>query len=88
MKSDRNYQSILNHLSIIPVSYLQQIDTYLTNLTKEINQKKQNRTTILELAGSWNDLSESDFEDFLCITKKVSEDMFNKEIEIYLENNI
>ncbi len=82
MRTDRSYQSILNHLSVIPVSYLQQLDTYLTNLTKEISKKRQNRAIILELAGSWNDLSESDFKDFLLATKNISEDMFNKEIEL------
>jgi hypothetical protein len=82
MRPDKTYQSILNHLSSIPVSYLQQVDTYLINLTREISEKRQNRTSILELAGSWDTFSESDFEDFLLATKNVSEEMFNKEIEL------
>jgi hypothetical protein len=82
MGTDKNYQSILNHLSIIPIRYLQQVEAYLTNLTKEISEKKQNRTAILGLAGSWSDFSENDFQEFLLATKQVSEGMFNKDIDL------
>lgn len=82
MKIDENYQSILNHLNTIPIIYLGQINDYLTNFKKKISKKEQNRTLILELAGSWNDMTENDFESFLLATKEVSKNMFNKEIEL------
>lgn len=82
MKSNESYQSILNHLSLIPVNYLQEVDTYLGNLNKEIRRKKQNREIILNLAGSWNDMSKDDFSEFLLTAKRVGADMFNKEVEL------
>ncbi len=81
-KSDEIYQSILSQLSVVPVDYLKQIDVYLRNLTKEIHRKEHNRAMILKFAGSWNDMSENDFNEFVQITKKESNELFNREIEL------
>lgn len=71
IQSESIYQSILSQLSLVPVDYLQQIDLYLRNLSKEIRRKQQNRALILDLAGSWNDMPETDFQSFLITTKKI-----------------
>lgn len=73
MRNEKIYQSILNQLSLVHLDYLQEVDNYLKNLIKIQNRKKQNREKILKLAGAWNDMSEEDFNEFLFITKKVSE---------------
>ncbi|NJK83397.1 MAG: hypothetical protein HC912_05845 [Saprospiraceae bacterium] len=49
----------------------------MNNLLKEISEKKQNRKAILDLAGSWSDFTEKDFQEFLDVTKQVSKDIFN-----------
>jgi hypothetical protein len=69
------YQSILSHLSLIPVDYLQRIDAYLRNFTKKVHKKEENRALILRFAGSWNDMQESDFNDFLLFRKKLNNEM-------------
>jgi Uma2 family endonuclease len=56
-------------LSLISPDNLQQVDIYLQNLTKKIQQKEQRRARILSLAGGWNDMTESEFQDFLSIAK-------------------
>ncbi|MCP5496819.1 MAG: hypothetical protein H7A23_19890 [Leptospiraceae bacterium] len=82
MRNDRIYQSILNHLSLVPIDYLQEVDIYLRNLIKILKRKEHNRKMILELAGSWNDMQEKDFNEFLFITKKIGNEMFNRDIEL------
>ncbi|MCB1160573.1 MAG: hypothetical protein H7A25_26040 [Leptospiraceae bacterium] len=76
------YQSILNHLSLIPVEYLDMVDSYLKKLALDAKAKEQNRQLILNLAGSWSDMSEEDFEDYLEITKNTRDEMFQREINL------
>ncbi|GEM_PF-2481421 len=80
--TEQTYQSILFRLSHIPVSYLQQIDDFLQHFNKEIKQREQNRTQILALAGSWNEWQEEDFQEYLQETKKVGNELFNRDIEL------
>jgi hypothetical protein len=68
-KNEKTYQSIFYHLSLISPDNLQQVDIYLQNLTKKIQQKEQPRARILSLAGGWNDMPENEFQDFLSIAK-------------------
>lgn len=68
--SEKIYQSILHKLSLVPVDHLQEVDRYLNNLTTDEEQKKQNRAKILALAGSWGDMAEDDFQDYLREAKK------------------
>jgi len=82
MKTESIYQSILNQLSQIPTSYLYQVDSYLKKLSIETHRKEKNRLMILQLAGSWNDMPENEFQDFLLITKTVQNDMFNRNISL------
>ena len=76
------YQSILNHLSLIPVEYLEMVDSYLKKLASDAKQKEKNRAMILNLAGSWNDMSEDDFNDYLKITKQTKDEMFQREVDL------
>ncbi len=79
---EKIYQSILSHLSLVPTDYLLQVDNYLQNLSKEIKRKEQNRQLILKLAGSWADMEETEFNDFLATTKKIGSEMFVKHIDL------
>ena len=72
IQSERIYQSILSQLSLVPVDSLQQIDAFLQSITKEMRQKEQTRALILNLAGSWSDMPETDFNDFVAHYKKES----------------
>lgn len=82
MQKDRVYRSILDQLGSVPKAYLKEVDTFLRNLTKEIRQKEQNRIEILDLAGSWSDMSEKEFEDYMKVVKNTRSEMFNREIEL------
>ena len=82
VESEKIYQSILLRLSRIPVDYLQQVDSYLQHFSENIEHKKQNQVEIMSLAGSWSDMSEDEFEDFLEVTKETGREMFSRDIQL------
>ena len=77
------YQSVLKKLGNVPQRYLIDIDKYLTGLLKKIEQPKlENTTVIMSFAGSWSDMAEDDFEDFLTETKNIRNNLFDRKIDI------
>lgn len=76
------YQSILGKLSTLPVGVLHQLDDFLTELqsTTQVEKETNNYQKTMALAGSWNDMSEGDFQEYLTIIE-------NKE-QIESENTI
>lgn len=80
--NDSIYQSILLRLVSIPPNYLEDVDIFLRNITAEIRQKEQNRLKILDLAGSWSDMSDRDFGDYLQVVRDTKSDMFTRNIEL------
>lgn len=61
--NENTYQSVLYRLSRIPVEALAQIDAYLENFVPENGSNPRNREAILALAGGWDEMSESDFQE-------------------------
>jgi hypothetical protein len=67
---------------MIPVNYLQQIDLYLKLFSKKVQSKPHNRTQILALAGSWNEMTEVDFQQYLHIAHQTGQELFNQKISL------
>lgn len=82
LHNEKIYQSILIHLGNIPVDSLQQVDNYLKILTQKRRSNQKDIKDILGFAGSWNDMNENDFQDFLVETKNQGVQLFNKEVEL------
>ena len=76
------YQSVLKSLSLIPEEYLVQVNAYLEKLQDRISHKEKNRQEILSLAGTWSDLSDSDFADFLDKAKESGNEVFERKIDL------
>lgn len=79
------YKSILHHLSVLPTEKLSDIDEYLRvlrlkNMTPE--EKKANASFLLTQAGGWEDMPDSEFQDFLKEVKSAGNEIFNKEVDI------
>ncbi len=71
------YRAILLKISRLPTSYLQRVDAYLHLVMQESKRDKQeNRKKILALAGGWDDMSETTFQEYLEETRKTARDMF------------
>ena len=64
------YRSILQNLSQIPEEYMTQVNTFLSSLRNKTQHKDHNREEILNLAGAWSDMSESDFKEYLKTAKE------------------
>jgi hypothetical protein len=82
LPKEKLYKSILHQLEVIPDNQLYEIDAYIKNLIAEIRDKEKNRQKILALAGSWSDMSDEDFRDFLQSIKDLRVEMFNREIQL------
>ena len=76
------YQSVLKSLSNIPEEYLVQVIAYLEKLKNRIDEKEKNRKEILSFAGSWNDMKESDFQDFLDKARSTGDELFGRNVEL------
>jgi hypothetical protein len=83
--TEQIYQSILHHLSLVPTDKLSDIEEYLRllrlrNMTPE--EKKANAEFLLSQAGTWDDMPEADFQDFLKEAKRIGNEAFSREVDI------
>ena len=76
------YKSVLRRLSQLSVEYLQLVDNYLSSLQTKLDKKEENRNAILALAGTWSDMSNEGFEDYLRVTKETGDELFNRVVEL------
>jgi hypothetical protein len=77
INNENIYQSILQELSQIPSTYLPVVDNMLKQIQKDIAKKKNNRNKIMAFAGAWEDMNESDFQDYLKATKETNIEINN-----------
>lgn len=82
MQQAELYQSVLHQLSLLPVEHLREVERYVAGLNQRSRNKKKNREAILALAGSWSDLSETDFEEIRKVAKETDASLFAREIDL------
>ncbi len=76
------YQSVLEKLSHIPVEHLKTVDDFLSDLFSKIEDKKSNQASIMSFAGSWSDMKQEDFEDFLKKSNESGNELFSRKIDL------
>ena len=76
------YQTIIEEVNQIHVAFLQDVYKILHSFALKVEHSKQNREKILELAGSWSDITDADFNDIMSEIKNDRNEMFNREIEL------
>ena len=77
------YKSVLNKLSALPVDYLWEVDKFLSELNKKEYQKGQNNTEkILSFAGTWSDMDEEDFKEYLKVARETGDQLFSREVNL------
>lgn len=75
------YQSVLRKLANLPQVYLWDIDRYLSKVILERKPNKQSDVVqVMSYAGSWEDMPQEDFEDFLVETQNMRDHLFNREV--------
>lgn len=82
MTSMELYQSVLKKLSYIPRPYLEDVDRYLSGVVNRIKKKPNNVAKIMSFAGSWSDMPQDDFDDFLAETRNTRTNLFDRSVDL------
>ena len=80
--TEKTYQSILQKLSSIPVEHLERVDEFLAQFSQSRQEKEEKRRAVLNLAGSWSDMSEEDYNEFRREAKKTGNELFSREVDL------
>ena len=74
--------TILKELRNVPVDRLEDLYSIIHSL--QVNIKKSDRTSskILSFAGSFGDMNENDFNDFLEHAKEIRNNLFDRDINL------
>ncbi|MCX6162743.1 MAG: hypothetical protein NTV87_15595 [Ignavibacteriae bacterium] len=74
--------AILKEMKGIPVDRLEDLYSFVHSLNTKINKSDNLRKTILAFAGSFNDMTDKDYSDFVKETKKVRAKLFERNINL------
>jgi hypothetical protein len=71
-------KTIQNEISQIPINRLEEVYKLICSFHRPINVEKLHKSKILNFAGIFNEMSESDYNDLVSYTEKSRCDMFNR----------
>jgi len=69
IEKEITYESVLSRLRQIPVEALPEVDAYLEGFMPNNGLRGKNREAIISLAGSWGEMSDVDFQEYLSEAK-------------------
>ncbi|MBN2891199.1 MAG: hypothetical protein JXL97_04960 [Bacteroidales bacterium] len=79
MNEEVTYQKILDALAKVPVKRLSRVYDLIRY---ESVENDKNKESILQFAGSWNEFSDSELEDFLGKIQENRKEIFERNIEL------
>lgn len=74
--------TILNELKNVPVDKLEDLYSIIHSLRTDIKKTDIKNQEILSFAGSFGDISESDYNDFVKHTKQTRKNLFDRNINL------
>lgn len=74
--------TILKELKNVPVDRLGDVYSFINSLKADVRKPDFNRKKILSFAGSFADMSEKDYDDFINETQKTRKDLFDRDINL------
>jgi hypothetical protein len=74
--------SILKEIKDVPVNRLEELYQFVHSLTPKNKKTDALRKKILSFGGSFNDMSDKDYSDFLNQTKKTRVDLFERKFDL------
>lgn len=80
MKEDNIYQKILDELAKMPKKRLSKVYDFIRY--ESVESEKPKKESILQFAGAWKDISDSEFEDILDLIQVDRKEMFERNIEL------
>ena len=74
--------TILKELKDVPVDRLEELYSYIHSLKTDSKKSEASRKKILSYAGSFNDMAQKDYDDFINETKKTRAGLFDRDINL------
>lgn len=74
--------AILNELKNVPVDKLEDLYSIIHSLRTNTKKADNANKEILSFAGSFGDISESDYNDFVKQTKQTRKNLFDRNIDL------
>ncbi len=74
--------TILEELKNVPVNRLKDLYSIIHSLGVDTDKTEKSSKKILSFAGSFSDMSDNDFNDFLQETQKNREELFDRQVNI------
>lgn len=74
--------AILNELKNVPVDKLEDLYSIIHSLRTNTKKADKANKEILSFAGSFGDISESDYNDFVKQTKQTRKNLFDRNIDL------
>ncbi len=74
--------AILKELKNVPVDRLEEVYSFINSLKPGTKKLRPNRKTILSFAGSFRDMTEKDYDDFISEIQKTRNDLFERDLNL------
>jgi hypothetical protein len=74
--------SIINELKEVPVNQLEEVYQLVHSLSRKVDRTESRREKILSFAGSFSDMSNDEYADFLNYIQESRKNLFNRDIEL------
>lgn len=74
--------TILKELKNVPINRLEDLYSIIHSLRADTKQSHSTNKKILSYAGSFGDMSEKDYDEFLQQTKDIRNDLFDRDINL------
>ena len=76
------FDKMIKELKNIPVNKLEDLYSIIQSLQTNIKSSEKKSKKILSFAGSFSDLSEKDYNDFLKQTREARKELFDRDIDL------
>jgi hypothetical protein len=76
------WNKILKELKNVPINRLEEVYSLIHSINENVVEDTDRKDKILSFAGSFNELSQTDYDDFVNETKKIRANLFDRELSL------
>jgi hypothetical protein len=76
------YNQIIEEINQIPIEHLTSLYYFIHSFNKQSDNNKLQKENLLKFAGSWADMSENDFKEYIEQTQIVRNNLMDRNIDI------
>lgn len=74
--------NIMQEIRQVPNEKLEEVYKFVKSLNKNTSGKNSHKKDLMSYAGSWKDMNDEDFKDFIKETKRTRKNLFSRKIKI------